>query len=98
MDESGLGIALKLLLVIALVAVNGMFTAAEFAIVTVRRARIEQLADQGNPFAALVKKAVANLNKYLATIQLGITMAAIGLGWIGEPFLANLVEPALTSV
>lgn len=89
-----LSIALRLLLIVALVLANGVFVAAEFSIITTRRARMESLAAQGNPFARLVSRAIDNVNNYLAATQLGITMASIGLGWVGEPLLADLFEPA----
>jgi CBS domain containing-hemolysin-like protein len=93
MDEP-LSIILRLLLVVALVLVNGMFVAAEFAIVTTRRSRIEALAAKGNPLARLTMRAIGDVNNYLAATQLGITMASIGLGFLGEPLLADLLEPA----
>jgi len=77
-----LSITLRLLLIVALVLANGLFVAAEFSIVTARRARMESLAAQGNPFARLVSRAIDNVNNYLAATQLGITMASIGLGWV----------------
>lgn len=93
MDDA-LSISLRLLLVLALVLMNGMFVAAEFSIVTVRRTRIEHLASQGNRLAALVGRAMGDLNNYLAACQLGITMASIALGFVGEPLVADLLQPA----
>ena len=87
MDDA-LSIPLRLALVLALVLLNGMFVAAEFSIVTVRRARLETLAAEGRTLANLSLRAIANLNNYLAATQLGITMASIGLGFVGEPLLA----------
>jgi putative hemolysin len=81
--------------VVALVAANGMFVAAEFAIVSVRRTRLLPLAEAGSNAARLVLRASADPNAFLAATQLGITMASLGLGWIGEPTLARLVEPWL---
>lgn len=81
--------------VLALVAVNGLFVAAEFAIVKARHTRIAQLARQGRPFAALVERAVRTPDPYVAATQLGITMASLGLGWIGEPALGRLFDPLL---
>src|SRR3972149_6113172 len=89
-----LSITLRLLLIVALVLANGLFVAAEFSIVTTRRARMESRAAQANPFARLVSRAIDNVNNYLAATQLGITMASIGLGWVGEPLLAGVIEPA----
>jgi magnesium and cobalt exporter, CNNM family len=94
MDDA-LSIALRLALVLALVLANGLFVAAEFSIVTARRARIETLAAEGNRVAALVRRAFNDLGNYLAAAQLGITMASIALGFVGEPLLADLFEPVL---
>ena len=93
MDEP-LSISLRLLLVVALVLANGLFVAAEFSIVTTRRARMEALVSRGSPFAALVRRAIDDVNNYLAATQLGITMASIGLGFVGEPLMADIIEPA----
>lgn len=94
MDEpSALVIAGKLLAVIALVLANGFFVTAEFSLVAVRRSRVEQLVEQGHPLARAVRRAVDNLDTFLAATQLGITMSSIGLGWIGEPALARIIEP-----
>ena len=87
--------ALGLLAVIVLVLANGFFVATEFAIVAVRRSRLEQLAREGRPGAALAQQVVGHLDAYIAACQLGITMASLALGWIGEPALAHLLEPPL---
>lgn len=87
-------IALKLFAVVFLVLANGFFVAAEFSLVAVRRSRVEQLVDEGNRFAPAVMHGVRHLDLYLAACQLGITLASLGLGWIGEPALAELIEPA----
>jgi len=97
MDEP-LSISLRLLLVVALVLVNGMFVAAEFSIITVRRSRVEALAHKGNPAARLTMRAIGDVNNYLAATQLGITMASIGLGFVGEPVLASLIEPVFQDI
>jgi CBS domain containing-hemolysin-like protein len=81
--------------VLALVFANGFFVAAEFAIVTVRKTRIDQLIAEGNTSARAVRRAVSDPDSYIAATQLGITMASIGLGWIGEPALAEFVLPAV---
>src|SRR5215218_9515020 len=86
---------LGLLAVPALVALNGFFVAAEFALVGVRRTRVEELASQGVPGARAVQEATAHLDHVIAATQLGITLASLALGWVGEPVLAHLVEPAL---
>src|SRR3990170_7349317 len=95
MDEpSSLFTAGKLLAVLALVLANGFFVAAEFSLVAMRRSRVEQLLAEGHPLAPAVQRAVHHLDIYLAATQLGITMASISLGWIGEPAVAGLIEPA----
>lgn len=86
----------RLLAVLVLVLLNGFFVATEFSLVSVRRTRIEQLASAGNARARAVQGALQSLDAFIAATQLGITMASIGLGWIGEPALAHLIEPALT--
>lgn len=89
------GIAWRLVGVLGLVFANGFFVAAEFAIVTVRKTRIDQLVAEGHWGARAVRRAVSDPDRYIAATQLGITMASIGLGWIGEPALASLFEPLL---
>jgi CBS domain containing-hemolysin-like protein len=88
----------RLVAVLALVAANGMFVAAEFAIVSVRRARLLPLAEGGSQAAKLVLRAARDPNAFLAATQLGITIASLGLGWIGEPALATLLEPWLRAL
>jgi putative hemolysin len=78
-----------------LVAINGLFVAAEFALVAVRRTRIEELVHHGKKGAKAVESAVANLDRTIAATQLGITLASISLGWSGEPALAHFLEPVL---
>src|SRR5581483_2362454 len=87
------GSSLGLLSVFALVLLNGFFVAAEFALVSVRKSRIEQLANEGNRQARSVQKALGHLDTYIAATQLGITMASLALGFIGEPAIAHLLEP-----
>lgn len=84
--------------VIFLVLVTSFFVAVEFALVSVRKTRIEQLASEGSAAAVLVKHALDNLNKYLAAAQVGITMATLGLGTLGEPVVAQLIVPPLEAV
>src|SRR5512144_2476112 len=86
----------RLAALLALVFANGFFVAAEFSIVTVRKTRIDQLIAEGNKRARAVRRAVTDPDSYIAATQLGITMASIGLGWIGEPALAEFVHPAVT--
>ena len=93
-----LSTALGLIAVIVLVLLNGFFVATEFALVAVRRSRIEQRVAEGNKAAVRVSKALDHLDTYIAATQLGITMASLALGWLGEPALAHLVEPLLAAV
>jgi len=86
---------LKLLAVLALVLANAFFVAAEFALVSVRRSRMEELAAHGVRLAKVVQRATSDLDRYIAGTQLGITIASLGLGWIGESTLAHLLEPWL---
>jgi CBS domain containing-hemolysin-like protein len=80
----------------ALVCANGFFVAAEFSIVTVRKTRIDQMIAEGNRRARAVRRAVSAPDRYIAATQLGITMASLGLGWLAEPALASIFEPALS--
>jgi CBS domain containing-hemolysin-like protein len=84
-------------LLVLLVIVNGLFVAAEFALVRSRRTRLEELAE-GSKGAALAIRELDRIDEYLSTAQVGITMASIGLGFLGEPAIAKLVEPALGGV
>ena len=85
-----------LLAVLALVAANGFFVAAEFSLVAVRRSRVAELAANGRRNASALQRALVNLDANLAATQLGITISSLALGWIGEPALAHLIEPALS--
>lgn len=86
-------IALNLFLVMLLVVMNGFFVATEFAIVKVRASRMESLVQDGNRKAQYAKIMTDNLDAYLSVTQLGITLASLGLGWIGEPAVARMLEP-----
>jgi len=87
-----------LLAVAVLVLANGFFVATEFAIVAVRRSRLEQLAQEGHPTARAAQDVVGHLDAYIAACQFGITLASLALGWLGEPALAHLLEPPLERV
>src|SRR4051794_25332312 len=91
-------IAVKLFAVLLLVAANGFFVAAEFALVGVRSSRIETLAASGNRSAQRLMGLLQNLNAYLSACQLGITLASLALGWIGEPAIARLLEGPLAGL
>jgi CBS domain containing-hemolysin-like protein len=86
-------IGLKLLVVLLLVLLNGFFVASEFAIVKVRGSHLATIAKAGDPRAAFAHHLTTHLDAYLSATQLGITLASLGLGWIGEPFLAKMLEP-----
>lgn len=84
---------LGLIAVLLLVGANGFFVAAEFSLVGARRTRITQLAEEGNASAKSAQNAIEHLDSYIAATQLGITLASLALGWIGEPAVAHLFEP-----
>jgi CBS domain containing-hemolysin-like protein len=83
----------KLAVVMALVLLNGFFVVAEFALVKIRDSQLNTLAAEGVKRTALVKQVKNNLNAYLSACQVGITAASLGLGWLGEPFLARMLQP-----
>lgn len=82
----------------ALVVLNGLFVATEFSLVAIRRTRVEELVRQGVRGAKAVETAVVNLTRSIAAVQLGITLASIGLGFVGEPALARLITPLFSSL
>jgi CBS domain containing-hemolysin-like protein len=86
---------LLIVLAVLLIALNALFVAAEFAFVKVRRTQLEILASEGNRRARIALFGVENLDAYLSVCQLGITLASLGLGWIGEPAVAALLRPVL---
>lgn len=85
----------QLLLVILLVFLNGFFVASEFALVAVRKTRIDELVKKGVKSAFLVQKAIDNLDTFISATQLGITIASLALGWVGEPLIADLIRGPL---
>ncbi|WP_342717871.1 hemolysin family protein [Bacillus paramycoides] len=84
---------IKLLMVAVLIALTGFFVAVEFAIIKVRSSRIDQLVSEKRRGALAAKKVTSNLDEYLSACQLGITITALGLGWLGEPTIKHLLEP-----
>jgi CBS domain containing-hemolysin-like protein len=86
---------LLIVLVFVLIAVNGFFVAAEFAIVRSRRSRIESSAEEGRRAAQVALHQLDHVDEYVATSQVGITLASIGIGFLGEPAIASLVEPVI---
>jgi CBS domain containing-hemolysin-like protein len=87
---------LKVLLVLALVLLNGFFVAAEFALVRLRETQLEPLIVKGNRQAKAARSIITHLNAYLSVTQLGVTMASLGLGWAGQPVFMALLSPVLT--
>src|SRR3989304_18107 len=99
MEPSVTSVLLRLGAVLALVAANGMFVAAEFAIVSVRRTRpIPRGGGRAPRGARRVRRAAEKPDAFIAATQLGITMASLGLGWIGEPAVARLLEPLVAAL
>jgi len=86
--STGLGLAMVVVLVLA----NAFFVAAEFALVGSRRSRLDELANAGDRKARLARRAVQSLDRYISATQLGITLASLGLGWMGEPALASVIS------
>jgi CBS domain containing-hemolysin-like protein len=87
--------ALFLVLLLLLVLLNGLFVAAEFALVRTRKGRIEELAKEGESGAEQALEQIETIDESLAACQVGITMASIGIGFLGEPAIAQLIEPLL---
>ncbi len=90
--------AALLVLLLVLIAINGVFVAAEFALVRSRRSRLEQLASEGTRSATLVLSQLDQIDEYLSACQVGITMASIGIGALVEPAVASLIKPAFGSL
>lgn len=88
-----LWLALKIIAVIFLVGLNGFFVAAEFALVKIRKTQLQPLLDKGHRRAKVAKHVVNNLDAFLSACQLGITLASLALGWVGEPIFETLLEP-----
>ncbi len=90
--------SVRVLAALLLVGLNGFFVASEFAFVRVRSTAVNQLAAEGRPGASTLQEVTDQLDDYLAATQLGITIASLGLGWIGEPAVAALLEPVLGAI
>lgn len=88
-------IVLKFLALVALVVLNGFFVAAEFALVKVRDTQLDPLVAKGNLRAKITRRVIRNLDASLSACQLGITLASLGLGWIGEPVFVTLLGPVM---
>ena len=87
---------LLVVLALLLVALNGFFVAAEFGIVTLRKTRVRAIAKTGGLRGRILYKVHSQLDAYLSACQLGITLASLGLGWVGEPAFAKLLEPVFS--
>lgn len=92
-----IGFGLKILLVLVLVLLNGFFVAAEFALVKVRDTQLEPFVVKGQRRAKVARRVVHNLDAALSATQLGITLASLGLGWVGEPVFVALLEPVMSA-
>ncbi|MBX9971805.1 hemolysin family protein [Cytobacillus firmus] len=88
---------LNLVFIAILIALTAFFVTSEFAIVKIRSSRIDQLIEEGNKNAIAAKKVISNLDEYLSACQLGITITALGLGWLGEPTIEHLLRPVINS-
>src|SRR5260370_41996475 len=91
-------VLLRMTLVVLLVAANAFFVAAEFAMVSVRDTRIQQLIEQRRIGARTVRKIQQRLDEFLPAVQFGVTLASLGLGWAGEGTLAAIIQPWLSNV
>ncbi len=92
MEESG-SLIFNLFVIAFLLFSNGFFVASEFAMVKVRKTRIEQLVNEGHANAKIALEAIKDLDKFIAAVQLGVTISSIGLGWVGEGTIARIIEP-----
>jgi CBS domain containing-hemolysin-like protein len=91
-------LGLKILFVLGLIACNAFFVAAEFALVKIRATQLDALVARGHRRAGVARSIIANLNSFLSVTQLGITMASLGLGWLGQPVFVALLSPVLASL
>ena len=91
--DSTVSTVFNLLVIVFLLLSNAFFVASEFSMVKVRRTRMEELSKQGNSQAEIALEQIKDLDRFVAAVQLGVTISSIGLGWVGEATLARLVEP-----
>jgi CBS domain containing-hemolysin-like protein len=89
------GVLGRLAAVLALVMMNGFFVAAEFALVGARRSKLQEMHDAGDRLAKVAMRALDHLDRYISATQLGITMASLALGWVGEPVVAAMIDGLL---
>src|SRR5256885_17075790 len=83
----------KLVIIFALVALNGFFVASEFAIVKLRSSQLDPLIEEGNKRAQLARHITGRLDAYLSATQFGVTLSSLALGWLGEPYVARMLAP-----
>lgn len=83
----------SLLLIVILIGLTAFFVATEFAIVKIRSSRVDQLVEEGKPGAKVAKHVTTHIDEYLSACQLGITVTALGIGWLGEPAVKALLDP-----
>jgi CBS domain containing-hemolysin-like protein len=83
----------KLMMILFIVAVNGFFVLSEFALVKIRGSQLDALIEEGDKRAIIARHVTTHLDSYLSATQLGITMTSLALGWLGEPYVAHLIEP-----
>lgn len=88
---------LQLIAIFVLIGITAVFVAAEFAIVKIRGSKINQLIESGDSRALAAHKIISNLDEYLSACQLGITITALGLGWLGEPTFERILHPLFTA-
>src|SRR5262245_7272971 len=86
-------LALRIVVVLVLVLLNGFFVAAEFALVKIRDTQLTPLIHKGSRRAAMARFVLDRLDSFLSAAQLGITLASLGLGWVGEPVFSALLQP-----
>ena len=91
-------LSLELLGVAALILLNAFFVAAEYALVTARRTKIQELAEQGNRRAKAVQRIVADPPRFIAAMQLGVTLASLGIGALGEQALTHAFDPWMATI
>jgi CBS domain containing-hemolysin-like protein len=90
-----MGIAINIVIIVTLVLLNAFFVAAEFALVKIRETQLDTLVAKGHRRAKVARHIISNLNSFLSATQLGITMASLGLGWVGEPLFTRVLSPLL---
>ena len=93
-----MSVILEIAGVVCLILLNGLFVAAEFAIVKVRSTQIEPLLKSGQARARVVQHVISHLDRYISSTQLGITVTSLALGWLGEPLVAGLIEPLMALI